>query len=65
MAWIRTPFLYLYFSLNLLPFKNSGKGVKAKAKAKAKAIANGTQFLCLDVLSLGMTYFFLPIPQFV
>jgi hypothetical protein len=48
MAWIRTPFFFLFdFSFSLMPLTIKKKGVEQKAKAKAKAKAIQTFFLWL------------------
>jgi hypothetical protein len=61
MAWIRTPFFFIFnFSLRFAAFGHSRKGVKQKAKAKAEAKSNcqlGPSFSLPRCAFLVMAYF--------
>jgi hypothetical protein len=59
MAWIRTPFFFLFdFSFILMPLTIEKERCRAKAKAKAKAKAIQTSFLWLRCV-LWCGYLFL------
>jgi hypothetical protein len=50
MAWIRTPFFFLFgFSFSLMPLAIEKKGVEQKQKQKQKQKQSGPLFFGLDV----------------